>query len=215
MVTLSDLHAVNPYEKFSTKAHPVDVHGWGSDAPIFAELIARVRPELIVEVGTWKGASAIHMTDCCKQLDLDTRIVCVDTWLGAIEFWDDQADEERYQSLRLWHGYPQVYYTFLANVVRAGHQDTIIPFPQTSLIAARWLARAGVQADLIYLDASHDYDDVLVDMRAYWPLLRPVGVLFGDDRNTFLDVDRALTTFTQEIGAPATIVDDRYWWVQK
>jgi len=211
---LSDLHAHNPYEKLNLKAHPADVRGWGSDAPIFAELIARTAPRLIIEVGSWKGASAIHMADTCTQLGLDARIVCVDTWLGAVEFWDDQADEERYQSLRLRHGYPQVYYTFLANVVRAGHQDTIIPFPTTSLIGASWLAKRGVQADLVYLDASHDYDDVLADCHAYWPLVRPGGVLFGDDRNTFIEVERAVQDFCRPM-ALTIHGDERYWWVTK
>jgi len=211
---LSDLHAINPYDRLNLKAHPADVRGWGSDAPIFAELIGRIAPRLIIEVGTWKGASAIHMADTCKRIGMPATIVCIDTWLGAVEFWDDQQDDERYQSLRLRHGYPRVYYTFLANVVRAGHQDTIIPFPTTSLIGARWLAKRQVQADLIYLDASHDEDDVLADMRAYWPLLRPGGVLFGDDRLTFLDVDRALSTFCYAVKREP-IADERYWQVWK
>jgi cephalosporin hydroxylase len=214
VVTLADIHAENPYVGFKTKGHPADVHGWGSDAPIFAELIERLAPRLIIEVGSWKGASAIHMAGVCKRLGLDTTILCVDTWLGAVEFWDDQQDQERYQSLRLRHGYPQVYYTFLANVVRAGHQDTIIPFPQTSQIAARWLARRGVQADMIYIDASHDYDDVLADLHAYWPLVRPHGVLCGDDRLVFTDVDRALGVFTHTVVRQPT-GDDRYWQVTK
>lgn len=212
---LADLHATDPYAGFDPAPYPIDVHGWGSDAPVFRELIGQVQPRLIIEVGTWKGASAIHMARCCFLLNLvDTQIVCVDTWLGALEFWQDQGDAERYQSLRLTHGYPRVYEQFVANVVRAGHQNTIIPFPQTSQIAARWFARKGVRADLIYLDASHDEADVLADMRAYWPLLRPGGVLFGDDRLVFQDVDRALTTFTREIGRTAA-ADDRYWQVTK
>lgn len=211
---LSDLHAVNPYMGFNPKRYPVDLHGWGSDAPIFDELVERVRPSLIIEVGTWKGANAIHMADASKKLGLGTTIVCVDTWLGSVEMWQDQSDETRYGSLGLKHGYPQLYYQFLANVVRTGHADCIIPFPQTSAIAARWFAKRGVQADLIYIDASHDYDDVLADLRAYRPLVRLGGVMFGDDRNTFIDVDRALQQFSKEIGVK-TQGDERFWQLHK
>jgi NAD(P)-dependent dehydrogenase (short-subunit alcohol dehydrogenase family) len=35
--------------------------------------------------------------------------------------------------------------------------------------------------DLIYVDGSHDYDDVAADLAAYRPLVRPGGVMFGDD----------------------------------
>lgn len=35
--------------------------------------------------------------------------------------------------------------------------------------------------DVIYIDASHEYKNVRQDLEAWWPLLRPGGVMFGDD----------------------------------
>ena len=35
--------------------------------------------------------------------------------------------------------------------------------------------------DWIYVDALHTYDAVLADLRAWWPKLRPGGLLSGDD----------------------------------
>lgn len=192
---------------FTSFIYPDDRHGWGSDSLVFRDLIMRLRPELIIEVGTWKGASAIHMADICAELDLPTKILCIDTWLGAAEFWTDLDDPDRYQSLKRIYGYPSVYYQFVSNVKRAEHEDRILAFPQTSLIAGRLLKSWGVQADLIYLDASHDYDDVFADMRVYWPLVRKGGVLFGDDYTTWADVKRAADAFG---GVPAPN-DPRYW----
>jgi len=37
--------------------------------------------------------------------------------------------------------------------------------------------------DLIHLDAGHDYRSVTADLEAWWPLLRPGGILIGDDYN--------------------------------
>jgi hypothetical protein len=76
-----------------------------------------------------------------------------------------------------------VYYQFLANIVQADLQDVIIPFPQTSPIAARWLSQFGVRADLIYIDGSHDEPDVRCDLESYRPLVADGGCLFGDDIN--------------------------------
>lgn len=168
-------------EGFEVERYPLDLQGWGSDAPIFRQLIETVRPRLIIEVGTWKGASALHMAACCDELGFDTQILCIDTWLGAIEFWGDTEDRDRYQSLQRRHGYPSVYYQFLANVVHQGQTQRILAFPQTSAIAARWLARQQIQADLIYIDGSHECADVLADILAYRPLVRRGGILFGDD----------------------------------
>lgn len=195
-LTLETLHAVNPYEGFRFKKTPAHVEGWNSDEPAFAELIAEVRPALVIEVGTWLGASALHMGKLLSEQGLEgSRIVCVDTWLGSVEFWTDQTDATRYGALTLKHGYPSVYYQFLANVMHAGLERTIIPFPQASTIASAWSQRKGVQADLIYIDASHEYRDVLDDVHRWWDVVRPGGVMFGDDWHTFRDVQIAVSEF--------------------
>lgn len=177
----SMLHATDPYEDFDPSRFPLDLHGWGHESTAFRELIQTRKPKLIVEVGTWKGASAIRMAEEVAAAGLDSQILCIDTWLGALEFWTAQDDPERYKSLRLQNGWPQVYYQFLANVCHKGHQQRIIPFPQTSATAALWLRYFGLKADLIYVDASHEEDDVYGDLLAYWEVLAPGAVLFGDD----------------------------------
>lgn len=179
---LRAIHAVNPYEGFRFESIPLDEQGWGSQSPAFGQLIERVKPRLIIEVGTWKGGSALEMVEHLKRCDLtNTRVLCVDTWLGALEMWGDQQDDTRYGSLALKHGYPQLYYQFLANVCHRGAQPWIIPFPLPSLTAVQWLSLRGVRADLIYIDGSHEEEDVYADLANYWELVEPGGVLFGDD----------------------------------
>lgn len=193
-------------EGFDPTPYPTDVQGWGSDSPVFAELIASVRPKLIVEVGTWKGASALHMARCCDELGLETRIICIDTWLGAYEFIGGSGERD----LLRMYGYPHVYYQFLANVIRAGQQERIYPFPQTSVIAGRYLYHHGVRADLIYLDGSHDLADVAHDIASFYPLVRRGGVLFGDDYDCWPSVRKAVET----CGRSFTVHGDRYWVLQ-
>lgn len=155
----------------------LDLDGWNGNKPIFDELIAEVRPSMIIEVGAWKGQSTIHMAKAIQSLGLDCHITTVDTWLGALEFVDAGGNRD----LMMKNGYPQVYYQFLSNVVRSGVQEFITPLPTTSLIAADWFAKNSTIADLIYIDASHEYRDVLLDLEGYWPLVRDGGLLFGDD----------------------------------
>jgi hypothetical protein len=207
------LHAQDPYAGFDASVLPLDLHGWGSDSPAFRELILRIKPRLIVEVGTWKGASAIHMADIIAESGLSSQILCVDTWLGALEFWTDTGDADRYRALKLRHGWPQVYYQFLANVCHRGHQPRIIPFPQTSATAALWLRYFGITADLIYLDGSHEEDDVYGDCLGYWETLAPRGVMFGDDWS-WDGVRLAVTRFAKEQGREVRFVADK-WVLEK
>lgn len=207
------LHRTDPYEGFDWKALPFDAHGWGGQSPAFRELIAAHQPRLIVEVGTWKGASALEMAAACRDLGLKTQIVCIDTWLGALEFWTDHDDPQRYGSLALKHGYPSVYYQFLANVCHAGHQDRIVPFPQTSATAALWFRRFGLTADLIYVDASHEEEDVYQDLCSWWEVADDKGLLFGDDWS-WDGVRLAVERFAAEEGRKVTFSADK-WVLRK
>jgi len=192
------IHAVNPYDGFDFMAIQLDDQGWGSKSSAFGELVDRVRPRLIIEVGTWKGGSAIEMAGHLERLLLaDAAILCIDTWLGALEMWGDQEDANRYGSLNLKHGYPQLYYQFLANVCHHGMQARIIPLPLPSITAAQWLSLRGVRADLIYVDGSHEEEDVYADLADYWDLLASGGIIFGDDY-CWTGVKMAVDRFTSQ-----------------
>lgn len=157
------------------------------------------RRGMIFEVGTWKGRSACLFASFAKDIGRDVDIVCIDTWLGAPEFWTwGMDDKDRGISLQCKRGYPQVYYTFLDNVYAQGHHDVIAPLPLPSLQAAEVLRYHNLHADVIYIDASHEYDAVLADLTAYWPLLKSGGVLMGDDYDQFWSgVQRAVDDFCE------------------
>ncbi|HEY5712177.1 MAG TPA: class I SAM-dependent methyltransferase, partial [Allosphingosinicella sp.] len=194
-------HDVSPYEGLDLVAHPDDLQGWGSNDPLLGAVIRALRPAIIVEVGSWKGASAIHMARAARALGLDTRIVCVDTWLGSAEHVLGERPEWR-EALRPLHGYPQLYFTFLANVARAGLADRIIPLPNSSDNAALVLRAKGVRPELVYVDGAHEEEAVYRDLRAYWDLLAPGGALVGDDYLAWDGVTRAARRFAAEVGSP-------------
>jgi SAM-dependent methyltransferase len=188
----------DPYRMFAGTPTPGKLVGWYSDHPVFGKLLRRLRPARIAEVGSMLGASAIHMARIAHELDLDTEITCVDTFLGS---------REGYFELRglrdglLAGGRYGMFEEFLANVRAAGLERTVTPFPMTSINAARICAEKGLQFDLVYIDASHEYVDVLSDLRQWWPLVAPGGVLFGDDfEEPWFDIIRAGMQFADEIG---------------
>lgn len=200
----------NIYDEASIVGIKQDLQGWSSDAPVFRNVLEKINPKLIVEVGTWKGASAIHMAKLCDELGYDTQILCVDTWLGS---------EEYYTNLKEWHphllkmsGFPSVYFTFLRNVIDTGNQSRIIPFPTTSVIAAKVLKYHDIHPDVIYLDASHDYDSVMMDLELYFDLLNIGGYLIGDDHSsTWQGVIDAVAEFS----SGAAIIDGSKYIIQK
>ncbi|MEO8558392.1 MAG: class I SAM-dependent methyltransferase [Rhodospirillales bacterium] len=190
----------------------LDLQGWGSNHPVFERMIDQLKPRLIVEVGSWKGASAIHMAQLMKQKGLSGEIVCIDTFLGSPEHW---TNPEFRPGLRLKHGQPRLYDQFISNIVHSGMQDIITPFAISSTAAAVVLARANVRPELIYIDASHEYEDVKRDLELYWQLLAPGGVMLGDDfLPMWYGVIRAASEFAKTYGLDLQISDEK-WLVQK
>ena len=174
---------------------PPDLTGWGSTHPMFEAVLGALKPARVIEVGSWKGGSAIHMAQTLRALGVDAEVVCVDTWLGAPIAWTSEPHLKA--SLRLRNGYPRLYETFLRNVLDAGVADMITPLPASSDGGYRVLKHFDVVADVIYIDADHEYDAVRRDLAHYFELLSPDGVLIGDDFGCWPGVTRAVEEFAE------------------
>ena len=192
---------------------PLNIRGWHGDGKIFRDFIDKTQAELIIEVGTWCGMSAINMGSYCKEKGMNTKIYCVDTWLGAYE-WREQAAVSPASDLMLKHAYPTVYYQFISNVIHSGLQDYILPFVNTSLITGRFFQRREVKSKLIYIDASHEYEDVVLDLKYYYPLLEEGGIIFGDDY-PWPDVNKAVNEFGSQVGKEVKNINNHYWYITK
>ena len=150
-----------------------DLQGWmpTSFPVVFANSVNECagRPLEIVEVGTWKGTSAIRMASICASAGIETKIICVDTWLGSPEHFGDFGN------------YGDLYGTFVKNVKASGYGHAIVPLALPSLQAIEVLKKYDVRPDIIYIDAAHEYLPVKMDIESYWEILKPGGVMIGDD----------------------------------
>jgi cephalosporin hydroxylase len=176
------------------------IDGWNSYAPIFAELIERVQPKMIIEVGSWKGASASHMLSLCSA-----HVFCVDTWEGS--------QEHQGYLPRDGDGKSRLRQMFDENMSRLGMAERVTALQMKALDGAAELYRRGVQAELVYIDGSHAEEDVAADLRAFWPLLQPGGIMFGDDWQEWQTVRRAVEKFGETICAPNVM--GNHWHFQK
>ena len=167
-------------EPFAGAADPgrVDMQGWASDNPYLTQAIDEVRPHVVVEIGVWKGGSVMTMARRIRELGLDAAVIAVDTWLGA---WDHWLQSEWFGHLAFDGGYPTLYRTFAANIAAAGLTDIVVPLPLDSVNAAHVIKARGVVADVVHIDGGHDFEAVAGDLAQWWPILRPGGILIGDD----------------------------------
>jgi SAM-dependent methyltransferase len=168
----------DPLHGFPGNLIEFDLQGWNSQHPYLTASLSEVRPQVVVEIGVWKGGSSIFMAKHLKESGLPAVVISVDTWLGSSEHW---TNPEFFDDLCFVNGYPALYYKFISNVIRTDVADHIVPLPLDSLNAAIVMRRVGVTPGVIHLDGGHDYDSVIADLRAWWPVLAPGGIFVGDD----------------------------------
>jgi hypothetical protein len=194
------LFQTDPYLDFPVRES--EVRGWNSEHPKLKEILHQIQPRNILEIGTWLGASAIFMAR-----NSQAHLVCLDTWLGAQEMWENQADPERYGALRIEHGYPTIYRDFMSNVIREGFQDRITPMPLPSSIGLKLLESWKFRPDLIYVDGSHSFEDCREDVKLSM-VLGP-RIICGDDFHSWPEVGRAVSSWLPDV----QVEESGFWWV--
>lgn len=172
---------VDPLQGFPPNLIKVDLQGWNSEHPYLLRAIEEVGANLILELGVWKGRSVIFMAQELQRRELDAAVIAVDTWLGSREHW---VRDHHFPHLGLMHGHPTLYLQFLGNILHTGVQDYVVPLPLDSLNAALVIRHFQIVPGVIHLDGGHEYETVLADLNAWWPVLSPGGVFIGDDYYT-------------------------------
>jgi hypothetical protein len=172
--------------------YPLDLQGWlphgfqNAFGDILDSIVNQKKQGeevIIIEIGTWKGLSAHTMATIAKTKGVKVKIICIDTWLGAPEFWTYLRGHATHDLKKDSVGYPTVYHTFINNMVGSGISDVIYPLPLPSQQALDVIKFYNLRADIIYVDAAHEYEPVRGDILGYWEILTSSGVMFGDDYN--------------------------------
>ena len=202
------LYGHDVWDGFIPEPAAAEVQGWNGTHPSLSRLAQVAGGATVVDVGVWKGQSTITMAAEMKRHDIDGCVIAVDTFLGSPEHWDMAMFNRRF-------GMPDLYRTFMSNVVHAGVSDYVVPLPQTSVTAAAVLRMRSISAAVVHVDAAHAYEEALRDAEEYWELLLPGGSLIGDDYDVaWPGVVRAAGEFCARHSRPLQIEPPK-WIVTK
>jgi len=150
-------------------------------------------PKFVIEVGSYKGGGVVATWGPLARSN-DGLCLCVDTWQGDVNMRLGAAFQ---RDMRLEHGFPTLGMLFMRAIVDAGLQDTVYPLSMPSLTAARLLAVLKWTIDLIFLDSAHEKGETLIELHMYYQLLRPGGILMGDDWEAFPAVRHDVILFAK------------------
>jgi SAM-dependent methyltransferase len=176
-----------------------------------ATMMLELGLKTFVEVGCKEGRT----TGFILKNVPDSRVIAIDPWITQ-----EATNDPTKETYADWD-FSKIEAEFWANV--GEHKDRCEMWRCTSETAAIGKpapddGREGwdviLQADLVFIDALHDYEHVMQDISLWWPKVRQGGVLAGHDFNhKWPGVERAVADHFNL--ADVGIGFDSVWFVVK
>lgn len=156
----------------------------------FTNKINEMNFKVGVEVGTDKGYFA-NVLLSSSNLDI---LYCVDLYpdnLFGITDGQDRFIEAK---------------SALSNYVNNGR--AVFKIGESAEVSKRF---EDGSVDFCYIDADHSYDFIVADLKAWYPKVKPGGVLSGHDYKSLkkCGVERAVNEFCEEHGYELTVIGHR------
>lgn len=168
----------------------------GYNGPIIKE---RLGPSatIAVELGSWLGCSTKFILDKAPN----ATVIAIDHWEGSAE---------HHRSKWARHFLPTLYETFLVNMWN--YRNRLIPMRTTTIDGLNELADNNISPDLIYVDASHEYDDVIADVKLCIERF-PNAQIVGDDWNWWR-VNKAVKECVEKYPYLVVKGNVSVWWLE-
>ena len=121
---------------------------------------------VIAEIGVFRGHHAVSMFNICQP----TELVLVDPWKNAVGQFKYKWANMNQMDLEILHTNVVNHFrnTPSVKVVRKGSLDAAVDYPDHYF-------------DWVYIDANHEYEPVMKDLKAWFPKIKKGGYLCGHD----------------------------------
>lgn len=175
-----------------------NIEGWIGDNATYCIVLDEAKDgQHFVEVGVFYGRTAAFMAVEIKNRGLSVTYDAVDHFNGSAEHGDLSATmyKKCLQNLEPVKDY--------VNVYRLSSEEAVGNYKDDSL-------------DFVFIDASHDYQSVLNDMRMWYPKVKAGGIFAGDDHQpAWPGVIQAVQEFANEVGLEFIVVPTTCHWLMR
>lgn len=131
----------------------------------------------ILEVGSYEGCSAIVWSHSVFEHSGSGNVLCIDPWKPYIP-WDQAACSQPARMMNADLASGEVYERFKKNTAK---RDGMVPINHFIGTFQDWNAVGLMIFDIVFLDGAHDYRSVLNDIELAATMIKPGGILCGDD----------------------------------
>lgn len=189
-----------PQEKPNVSA---DDHGWFNNQSTLGKFL-NPDVKVVVELGSWLGSSTRFILDQAPN----AKVIAIDHWSDNIKDYgnggstDASSDEGIEKIGTLWE-------TFLINCWN--YKNRLYPIRAYTQDGLKKLKKYNIVADVVYIDASHSYEDVIADItlsRKLWPNAQIVG-----DDYIWDSVKKAAHDYADKNGFKV-VAEDNCWYYE-
>ena len=138
---------------------------WWEHVPIAHWLIATLKPQTVVELGTHYGVSFFAFCQATKQFSTGSFIYAVDTWAG-----DEHAGQYSDEIYNQVQSHQQQHYRQVSSLLRQSFDEAATYFAEDSI-------------DLLHIDGLHTYEAVRHDHETWLSKLRGNATILFHDIN--------------------------------
>ena len=173
LVTYIDDDIVNTRETLLSILKPEfnEIPGWFSYDKFYDDIVEKLpNNSNIVEVGTWMGKSTNYLLSRLKEGVKKVNLTVVDTFKG-------NGDSIQSKTLELYGG--DLFTEFSDNAVMFDNYDDFNIIKDKSTHAKDSFVNNSL--DFVYLDANHNYQQLIDDIDSWFYKVKPGSIIAGDD----------------------------------
>lgn len=161
----------------------------------------------ILEIGCFLGRSSFFMAEIVKKSNKNIKFHCVD-YFQIRDDWPKNSNQK--QDLINKFGYdllPQ----FQTHIDKLDVSDIVIPYKMSSNDALEYFKKNNMKFDYIFIDGGHAYEIVKNDIIKSLELLKPSGIISGDDYFTSKKNDSVQKAVDELFGNRTTFYNNNSW----
>lgn len=148
---------------------------WFTFQELYSDMVnIAINNSHFVEVGTWKGESAVYMAVEILNSNKHIKFDCVDVFINNVNF-------NLNFDISIYKGDETIYNEYLSNIKKVNNQIETVRM--LSYDAAKLYKNNSL--DFVFIDASHDYENVKADILSWFPKVKQGGYIGGHDYNDF------------------------------
>ncbi len=149
---------------YMTPKRLITQSAWQEHVPFAMFLMEAARPQVLVELGTYAGASYCAFCQAVAELKLNTQCYAVDTWQGdpnmAINYGSNILEDLKKHHDPLYSGF--------SHLLRCTFDEALLQFEDQSV-------------DILHIDGFHSYEAVKHDFETWLPKMKPDGIVLFHD----------------------------------